>query len=909
MSPTQQFRLGRVIESLALRTDVNGTHYSQMNDITDIFPGALRFKVKDVNILFLENEHGRRYEPRRIAYYPNEIVDIVTATHASGPFASMVSKKDDSVSMSTPTLSSNTSSNSQALAQPIVQLLQGQTDAKQRDECVLAELAEAKKRDEEIHRLQKQTIDKLTGAQQRIEAILVQNYELHEYPIPRLFVILPDSYEKWDPRNFLTERFRLYFLCECGDHCKTDADTITTSGQPTIAATTPFAPVPVKNSIHLAKHDGYELSRPTEFFDRYGPYIQGVLQALRHCLTVAAGVTPVVALAESGVKEINDEVKLIFESTREAVDMSIDFLEKRLGDGPLADEVNSTNAEAQEENAFSGLAALEGADLRQLDTFLRRTDSDKILGNLYRITTDAGHVKWVCLDHYHQVYRETTLTSFRLSVETNGGVFDPQLGKVTLSFKSSTLAKDFFTRLSKQGAEVKSLSIKLDWSFASADLLMLVEKISQSNIGDLELDLQDDDQPLSIPSQLRPKGRYHALLALFSNTKIKGLTFSNVAFIGSRTSNLPSHYSPSLLQSFHYLGRIYSIDDSRLASIIALCPQLVDLRLGAQVAVSEGVPKVDHVIGSLSKLKVLHRYNLYPRSSTTSKEDSISRSSYGSVPLRELVEFGFFYYSSSFLLEDAVTRSLATLEVLLFNYHGAEDNCFHLRDIADLLQSPVHPGCQLPFGRLTRLELCLQISTTTFNLMAIVLPRLPLVYFGVDERNSSLLAHVNLNTLRTLSVRGMAEYELEYLCRAISLPSQIESLSLESIPIKQTLMYALETFPLRRLSLKSMDLTKVAAILPRLNDTQLQVLTIIDDEYDWETNTSDICHLGRPGVIQRVYQGEKSMRDALQEDGRKESDYLRSDTFSLRSRKRVRVVSYATYQREHYSHILPTSSR
>lgn len=60
MSFFQQFRLGNDIESLALRRDTHGTPYSQMTDITDIFPGALRFKVNGVNILFLENEHGQR---------------------------------------------------------------------------------------------------------------------------------------------------------------------------------------------------------------------------------------------------------------------------------------------------------------------------------------------------------------------------------------------------------------------------------------------------------------------------------------------------------------------------------------------------------------------------------------------------------------------------------------------------------------------------------------------------------------------------------------------------------------------------------------------------------------------------------------------------------------------------------
>ncbi|KAG0041134.1 hypothetical protein BGZ89_007645, partial [Linnemannia elongata] len=85
------------------------------------------------------------------------------------------------------------------------EMLREQAASKEREEQMLREQAESKLREEQILARQQETIDRLIVAQQRIEAILVQNYELHEYPIPHLFVILPDSYEKWDPRNFMAE--------------------------------------------------------------------------------------------------------------------------------------------------------------------------------------------------------------------------------------------------------------------------------------------------------------------------------------------------------------------------------------------------------------------------------------------------------------------------------------------------------------------------------------------------------------------------------------------------------------------------------------------------------------------------------------------------------------------------------
>ena len=176
----------------------------------------------------------------------------------------------------------------------------------------------------------------------------------------------------------------------------------------------------------MAKHEGYELSRPTEFYDRYGPYVLGMLKILKHCLAVAAVVAPAVALAENCVKDVMNGVKSISESTMQAVDMSIDFLEQQLGDGGASDGRPGNGSDGQDtDDIFENLAALEGAELRRLDTFLWNNDQDKILGNLYRITSDQGHVKWVCFQHYKETYRDTATTPFVESVKPLADIMAP----------------------------------------------------------------------------------------------------------------------------------------------------------------------------------------------------------------------------------------------------------------------------------------------------------------------------------------------------------------------------------------------------------------------------------------------------------------------------------------------------
>jgi hypothetical protein len=51
-------------------------------------------------------------------------------------------------------------------------------------------------RQNKIADMQKEAIDRLVILQKHAKAILTQTFELHEYPIPRLFIILPVDQSK-----------------------------------------------------------------------------------------------------------------------------------------------------------------------------------------------------------------------------------------------------------------------------------------------------------------------------------------------------------------------------------------------------------------------------------------------------------------------------------------------------------------------------------------------------------------------------------------------------------------------------------------------------------------------------------------------------------------------------------------
>ena len=103
--------------------------------------------------------------------------------------------------------------------------------------CVFRLQEELGAKQDEMKQLQMKALDRLALIQNSVKALMTQTYELHEYPIPRLFIVLPKDSSSWDPLDLFANKFRLYFLCECGEHTKSTNSKI-------------------PHYIHVAKHEG-----------------------------------------------------------------------------------------------------------------------------------------------------------------------------------------------------------------------------------------------------------------------------------------------------------------------------------------------------------------------------------------------------------------------------------------------------------------------------------------------------------------------------------------------------------------------------------------------------------------------------------------------------------------------------
>ncbi|KAG0042908.1 hypothetical protein BGZ83_012047, partial [Gryganskiella cystojenkinii] len=323
--------------------------------------------------------------------------------------------------------------------------------------------------------MQQQVLDRLRLIQSKTEAILTQQLELTEYPIPRLFIVLPEEPAKYDPGNWFRTKFRLYFICECGKHTETNSSK-------------------VPHYLHLAKHEGYLIREPTKFFKKYGPFLLLMLELIKFGTDIAGHVVP--ALASLKIVELADSVKETVESVAAKIDYSLECIDKQLdkvqasSPGDIIDtEPRAAMTQQDLNNYLSEVRGLEGVELRQLGSFLKELKEGNYLGNLYRISTLDGHVKWVCLDHRGDAYQNAHTQKLREVVKLGRGTFDDQMGRIEITLESSFAATEFYNCIHKAKG-VLELILKLKGDCSRNDLDGLESALKKSRVSILRLDFQ-----------------------------------------------------------------------------------------------------------------------------------------------------------------------------------------------------------------------------------------------------------------------------------------------------------------------------------------------------------------------------------------------------------------------------------
>ncbi|KAF9353251.1 hypothetical protein BGX34_011714 [Mortierella sp. NVP85] len=468
-----------------------------------------------------------------------------------------------------------------------MQQMQLQMDIKQQQmyQMQLENNGELLRRQEEMLQMQQQALDRLSIIQSRVQSVLTQNYELHEYPIPRLFIVLPVAVGLAGKfKSIFSDQFRLYFLCECGSHTMTEN------------TKTP-------HEIHLAKHEGYDLEMPTEFFERYGSYVLTLMHMIKYGVTAAGLMVP--PLASSKIVEGIDTAQRHLDELRKnivpLVDDTINFLngmKRNNGTGEDLTDDHSYHAE------FDQLEALEGADLRQLESYLKVKDQGRVLGNLYRIVTLEGHVKWVCFDHYRASYRESAIQQLREIVSIHEGTFIEETGKIEIRIDSNIQAKQFYDAMIKTRG-IQELEITLDWDATMEELRAFSIAVTKANVIRLTVNgIRFKSPALDVVNRSQ---RFDPILRLASNSRIQMLQLNGFEDFFSRISKSAMAPAPKL--------RVFSVDSGlslkdkvikSFNNFLGHCSSLttLEVRLHPQHSIAKAISDILGRIRDLNSLKI-----------------------------------------------------------------------------------------------------------------------------------------------------------------------------------------------------------------------------------------------------------------------------------------------------------------
>jgi hypothetical protein len=438
------------------------------------------------------------------------------------------------------------------------------------------------KKQEEMNEMQKMALDRLANIHSRVQAVVTQTYELHEYPIPRLFIVLPKDTGVFNKiKSPFATQFRLYFLCECGTHTMEEN------------SKTP-------HEIHLAKHEGYDLEKPNEFFERYGSYVLTLMNMIKYGITAASCVmSPLSSLKiVEGIDTVQEHMKFVKENIAPLVDSTINFLDD------FKRKTDSEEKLVEGQTELDQLEALEGADLRQLESYLKVKDKGRVLANLYRIVTTEGHVKWVCFDHYKVTYRQSTVQQLRECVEVNRGTFVEETGRIVIKIASSTLAKEFYDAMVKARG-IQELEITLEWDATMSDLRSLANAISKANVVHVTVDgSYFKGSPLDVVNRGQ---RFNPILQLASNSRIQSLRLNGFDDFFSRITK--SSLGPaSRLRIFKYDPPITPKDkELRIAEdFLGYCSALtaLEMNLHPQHSILKRTSEILGKFQTLESLKV-----------------------------------------------------------------------------------------------------------------------------------------------------------------------------------------------------------------------------------------------------------------------------------------------------------------
>ncbi|KAG0319131.1 hypothetical protein BGZ99_005276 [Dissophora globulifera] len=520
LAPSTGADLQHPIVRIELQTDsTTGERFVFWEDIETFFPGLLHVQ-RDSNVMlaFMRDTTGQRYNPLRIKHYSGSILMVITATATTtgSPTMPMVADSHDSADVDPPEYNASVSQRDAQPAWTPPSILEAQS---------------------------------------------------YSNSSPWLFIILPIGNQLFNGKTPLDSKFRVHFLCEGGSQ-----------NQFRVASNSTQDIIP--SHAHLCGHQGYELERPMEFFDRYGSYVLDLLLMFKQGFSVNGTVVPSLkAVAYDQVEQESlDDLHLsrkLYGDIEADVDRMINLLySANMNDGqPSREHVGARD-----------LSEIRLPDLSEMRSFLRSLsdsetedrETNASLGWLYCETSHLGQKTWLCHHHY-----ETALDTAAVNhlLKTTGCVFNNEGEKLRVVLKPTGTGtpKHLFALLGKI-KYAQSMELTLDWDSSYHDLCILRDTILEMQcLTALKLDCSDYAGPVTDIINRGKRSDPLAQLLMSSSLRIINLVRARGFFARS----LPfASRDPTKLEELHIDALFDPIEHSdKLATVFDKSPNLTTLTL------------------------------------------------------------------------------------------------------------------------------------------------------------------------------------------------------------------------------------------------------------------------------------------------------------------------------------------
>lgn len=177
------------------------------------------------------------------------------------------------------------------------------------------------------------------------------NYEMKkiEAECPNTFFLMPGSRQKFNPRNWVSQEYQLYLVCQhpAGPH---------------------------------GVGEGYSLRQAAEWWEQLSPWFSYLIQFLEFAVPMSSHLSINMQLTKSD--EIQSSIELMKAIT------------KSLSDQPALDAIKRTLA-----HHMAVDRQVAGPGLRVLHSFLKEADPTQHWSDLDKIVTPDGNILWLCAEH------------------------------------------------------------------------------------------------------------------------------------------------------------------------------------------------------------------------------------------------------------------------------------------------------------------------------------------------------------------------------------------------------------------------------------------------------------------------------------------------------------------------------